>query len=178
MKTIFYYTNIITRKFLFLFFILVSLLSNAQKATINDLFINDSIPAIITLDKLEMMIEVDSIVKKPEYMDAIDHDSLVYIGNTYFLYYKGNNTCYLSKVEFNEKIKSIRIDQFILDYQTTYADLKTTFSSCSALSDNISVYNDPHQYESCSMPIKNYDGRFLFYFHEKKLKLFFVWQPV
>jgi hypothetical protein len=165
------------RIFAFLLIIINSISAQGQKTTVKDLFVNDSIPAIVELDKLRRMVEIDSITIKPEIMDAIDPDSLVYIGETYFLYYKGNNVCYLSKVEFNKKIKSIRIDQYTFDNQSTYAELKSAFSSCSVLSDKISVHNDPLNYESCSIDIEDYDGRFLFFFYEKKLKLFFLWQP-
>ena len=166
------------RNFAFFLFITISISLHAQKPTIEDLFINDRIPAKIKLDELISLLKIDSIVIKPEYMDAIDPDSLVYIGESYFYYYKGNNNCYLSKVAFNDKIKSLRIDEYVFDKQSTYDDIKSAFSSCSALSDGISIYNDPLNYESCRIDIEDYDGSFLFFFHEKMLKLFFVWQPV
>jgi hypothetical protein len=155
---------------------------NAQSVKIESLILNNKISAIIDFDELKMTEQIDSITSISELMDMSLADSLVYVGNTYFEYYRKTNSCLVGSIIFDRKIKTVSLNTFTLDKNTTLEDFKRMFPfDCSTISP-IKIYGDETEYMFCSVGLINSDGekldsQLLLFFSKNKLMRIEFWEP-
>ena len=186
MRLRFLWSNIFNKKmnkhfFLLLFLFGVSLV-NSQSVKINSLKINEKITFFIDFDKLKKANKIDSITPIPELMDMSIADSLVFIGNTYFDYYKKTNSCILGSIIFDDKVKSISLNSYIFDKNTTIEYVKKLFPKECAKALPISIYGDTKKYLSCSINLISDSGekleyKLLFFFFKNKITRIDFWEP-
>lgn len=74
---------------------------NAQSIELNDIKLNGKIPFEIDISELKPLTQqIDSIKPIPELMDMSTADSLIYIGKTYFEFYKNSKKMLFEGVIF------------------------------------------------------------------------------
>ncbi len=162
--------------------IISSVAANAQSINIDSIKINENISLSFALDELIKLNLIDSITPIPQFMDMSDSDSLVFIGSTYFEYYKETNFCEIGVIILDNKVKTVTINESKLDKLTTFEEIKKMFpNDCSTL-DTISVYGDNIEYLTCSVGLKTPSGfdlnmHLLFFFSKNKLKRIDLWEP-
>ena len=160
----------------------VAVSTYAQSINIDSIKINNKIPLSIDFNKLKKLNLIDSITPIPQLMDMSNADSLVFIGNTYFEYYKRTNSCNVAVIVFDNKVKTVSINGTKLGKFTTFEEIKKMFpNDCSKL-DPIKIYGDKTEYMTCAVGLKTPNGvdidmRLLFFFSKNKLKRIDLWEP-
>ena len=154
----------------------------AQSVQIDSLKLNDNLYRIVDYDKLKIKVAIDSVIPIPEIMDMSKADSLVYIGKTYFEYFKKNKNCYLRSVIFDEKVKTVSLNSSTFNINTKFEDLKKLFPTDCSSTRPIKIYGDNLDYYSCGVGIINArgektDNKLLFFFSNNKLKRIDLWKP-
>ena len=163
-------------------FLILTISINAQSVKIESLKLNNKISYIIDFDELKMTYKIDSITPNPELMDMSVADSLIYLGQTYFEYYEKTNKCHLGSVILDEKIKTLSVNSYTFDKNTTLDDIKQKFpTDCSSIS-KINIFGDDTDYLTCSIGMiynngEKSDNRLLFFFSNNKLRRIDFWEP-
>ena len=155
----------------------------AQPVNIDLVRVNNCLPYMINKDELiKSNILIDSIVKTPAIMDAITADSLIFIGNTYFVYYKKDQICMLSSIVFDNKITDVQFNGNTISAKTSFEDLKRIFPDECKETRPIHIYGDVNQYQACDVGVADdqgnmWDMKILFFFLNNQLKRIDFWVP-
>ena len=110
-------------------------ISTAQTISLDTVFFNGCIKNLMKFsDFINTGIKIDSIIKPgdPEgYSDP--PDSIIHVGSSSFYLYTRNGVCSAHSIWF-DKIKSVRIGQYLFSDSTTFNDLKRMFpTNCASL---------------------------------------------
>ncbi|WP_139262744.1 hypothetical protein [Flammeovirga pacifica] len=160
--------------FLILMFIGITNLLNAQSIDFSSIRLNNSIPSIITLTELKSLnIKIDSIKAIPVEMDMATFDSIVYVGKTYFEYYKNIDKCVLSVVDFDQVSTELIIGKMKFNNTITISEVSKYFNlDCSSFK-SARIYRNKATYKSCEIPIsfkgEMTDSRMILFFLNEKL---------
>ena len=172
------------KKVIFLLLVIISGFQVlAQPVNIDSVRVNNCIPYMINKNELiKSNILIDSIVKTPSIMDAITADSLIFIGNTYLVYYKKDQICMLSSIVFDHKITDIQFNGNTISAKTTFEDLKRIFPDDCKETRPIHIYGDVNQYQACDVGVADdqgnmWDMKILFFFLNNQLKRIDFWVP-
>jgi len=175
------YANRLIRKSLQNLFLLLSwglpILTTAQTVNLATVKLNNVISTQINLNPLKKLIEIDSIVPIPNLMDMSVADSLVYVGSSYFEYYKSENMCYSRVIIFDEKIKTVSIGSQIIDKTLEFPDLKQIYPLATLSKKPIKIMGDDLEYYTCRIQIEDSDNYLVFFFSENRLKRIDIWEP-
>lgn len=171
-------------KFIFIIFCVFNgtISINGQSVKIGSIRINGTISYSIKLEELKKSsVQIDSIIAIPESMEMSTADSLIYIGRTYFEYYKESGMCVLNVLIFNKKIETITVGNIQLTGSTTIREIQSFFSENCSTTNPISIYGDSKTYQTCEIPVVNSDGeildiKLLFFFSEGILKRMDFWE--
>ena len=163
-------------------FLVFTVSVNAQNINFDSIQINENISLLIDFDELVKLNLIDSIVPIPELMDMSTADSLIYVGSTYFEYYKKENYCRINVIKFDKKIKTVTINKTRLNQFTTFQDIKKMFPIDCPTKHSVSIYGDSSEYFTCGVWLKTTQGTLLdvklvFYFIENKLVRLDLWEP-
>lgn len=114
---------------------------NAQSIELNDIKLNGKIPFEIDISELKPLTQqIDSIKPIPELMDMSTADSLIYIGKTYFEFYKNSKKCSLKVFYFDQKITKFNIGKITLTDRTTKKYISEYFKSDFKSTEHIDIY--------------------------------------
>tara|TARA_Y100001949_G_C15970422_1_gene323567 strand:+ start:278 stop:814 length:537 start_codon:yes stop_codon:yes gene_type:complete len=174
--------NRFLKQILLLAFVGLASLVNAQTIELEKIKLNGTIGYSMTLDELKSSnIQIDSIRAIPELMDMSMADSLVYIGGSYFEYFKNTNKCYLNVIKFDERVNEVRIGDLILNNKTTVEHIQAIFQDDCQTIQNINIYQELKPYTTCGIPLSVNgiltDSKLLFFFLEGKLSRINIWDP-
>ena len=155
---------------------------NSQSVELNDIKLNGNIPFEINFSELKSLTkQVDSIKPIPELMDMSTADSIIYIGKTYFEYYRDSQKCELGVVYFDKKTIEFNIGKITLTDRTTEKDISDYFKSDCNSTELIDIYGESEKYNTCGVRLtlngKPTDQRLLFFFLNGKLKRIDLWKP-
>ena len=156
--------------------------ANAQSIELNDIKLNRKIPFEINISELKSLTQqIDSIKPIPESMDMSTADSLIYIGKTYFEFYKNSKKCSLNVLYFDKKITEFNIGKLTLTNKTTEKDISEYFKPNCNSTEPIDIFGETEKYKVCGVSLtlngKLTDNRLLFFFLNGKLKRIDFWEP-
>ncbi|MCA6075460.1 hypothetical protein [Fulvivirga sedimenti] len=165
----------------FIFLAVTSVFS--QNVRLESLLINGQIPVYCNRSDLEKTFRIDSVVALDIYENSTLSDSVIYIGETDFDYFSGNNTqsrgletdCVLRSVVFDEQVTTFNIGIFEITGSTTIADIARLFPEFCADPQPISVYGDPRPHLVCAIDTDT-EYRILVFFREGKVVMLHLWQ--
>ena len=170
------------RQTLFIAFVGLTSLLNAQTVDIGQIQLNGTIGYSLTLSELKSSnVQIDSIRPIPELMDMSMADSLVYIGGTYFEYFTNSNKCFLNVIKFDGGINEVKIGDLTLSNETTIQSIQAIFPEDCQTTNVIKIYQDPNSYRTCGIPISANgqltDSKLLFFFSDGRLTRIDIWEP-
>ena len=170
------------KQILFIAFIGLNSLLNAQTVDIGGIQLNGTIGYSLTLSELRSSnVQIDSIRPVPELMDMSMADSLVYIGETYYEYFSNSNKCFLNVIKFDGRINEVKIGNLTLTNETTVESIQANFSEDCQSTNGIKIYQEPNSYRTCGIPISDNgtltDSKLLFFFLNGKLTRIDIWNP-
>jgi len=170
------------KKLLILIFTGIINIVNAQSIDLKDVRLNKSIPYVIKLTELKLSdTKIDSIKPIPELMDMSMADSLIYIGKTYFEFYKNSDKCILNVVQFDDEKTELKIGDITLNKNTTENDIAKYFTQNCKTTGEIEIYDENEKFRSCDIPITlngelTYNKLILFFLNGKLNRIDF-WEP-
>ena len=155
---------------------------NAQSIDLKDIRLNKSIPYEIKLTELKLSdIKIDSIKPIPVLMDMSMADSLIYVGKTYFEFYKNSDKCVLNVVQFDDEKTELKIGNITLNKNTTENDIANYFTQNCKTTGEIEIYGEKEKFRTCDIPVtlngKLTDNRLNFFFLNGKLSRIDFWKP-
>ena len=156
----------------------------SQPVRMESLMINGELPVFCDRSELESRFHIDSVLTRELYDNMTLTDSVLYIGESSFdyyrpdnSYYRGSKECMLSTAVFDDQIKSLDIGLFRISSQTSIKEIQALFPDFCAEPDDIQVYGDPRPYQYCRLETDSENYQLLIFFLEGKAVMVHLWQP-